>query len=126
MDEAVEETSTVISLKRAASAAPALNVGSMRALEAPKKKAKSAPRRKKDVGDEEGIVEVSTGTSEDPLVMQDLKLKSIADSLGYVPVCFSGLVISRTLEAKEKPGHQLKGVGGCQKFSLHNTVLFKV
>ena len=104
-------------MKRAAAAAPALNVGSMRALEAPKKKAKPAPRKKNQAVEEDGIVEVNTNTSEDPLVMQDPKLKNIADSLGYIPVCFSGLVISRTLEAKEKPGHQLKGVGGCQKFS---------
>ena len=113
VDECLEENSTMVSLKRAAATAPQLRMGSL-ALSAPKKKAKAAPKRRSKADEDAEEETGECGGEVDPLVAEDVKLQGLAESLGYTPKCFSGLVLSKVLEAKEKPGHQLKGVGGCE------------
>ena len=110
----MDDTSTVLACKRAAATAPALAMGTLGALDTgAKKKPRTASTKKTKDGEDDSVLalEETTATSanDDPLVIQDKKLKMLGESLGYFPPCFSGLVPSRVLYAKEKPGHQLRG-----------------
>lgn len=109
--------------------APQVSFGSLaKVAEAPKRKTQ---KRKQPEADEEEVgsaidleAEEAKPSSADPSILQVPRLKLLVDMLNSCPPCFLGLVPDRILRAKEKPGHQLRGVGCFQKeHCCHPTVI---
>ncbi len=100
-------------------AAPQVSFGSL--SQVPDAKKKPAQKRKREnelVAEEEDKVMIDLEAAEsnpalaDPAIMKVPRLKMLVEMLDSCPPCFMGLVPDRVLRAREKPGRQLRGVGG--------------
>ena len=95
---------------------PALDLGTLGAVSAPKAKAKQKSRKKKGEKEDSELGDsvLDSGDASADLVkdaLSDPKLKLVADALGHVPKCFVALQPGKLLTSSAKIGHQAKGVG---------------
>lgn len=112
------ETKSEFSRSAVRAPAPQVSFGSLaKVAEAPKRKA--VKRKQPEADEEDSAIDLEADeakpSSADPLILQVPRLKLLVEMLNSCPPCFLGLVPDRILCAKEKSGHQLRGVGFFQK-----------
>lgn len=97
--------------------APQVSFGSLSHVPDAKKKP-AQKRKREDTVEEEDQLLIDLEAAESnpalatPEILQVPRLKMLVDMLDACPPCFVGLVPDRVLRAREKPGRQLRGVGG--------------
>lgn len=99
--------------------APQVSFGSL--SQVPDTRKKAAPKRKREnepAAQEEDLLMIDLEAAESnpalahPEILQVPRFKMLVEMLDACPPCFLGLLPDRVLRGREKPGRQLRGVGG--------------